>query len=106
MANLLTRRRLRVALGLLASAALMASATPAYAAALLPAAAPAVQALSAGGPEPAPVATAPPGDDGEAVTPVAPGIAQAVPATEGPSAEYLDAMAHATDRPAFTPGGP
>lgn len=102
MANLLTRRCLRVVLGLLVATALMAPAsapiTPATAAALQPAAAAAVQA-------PPPNPTTVPDDDNTGVPPAAStAMAQAAP-DPGPSAEYLDAVAHAADQIAFTPGG-
>ena len=101
MANLLTHRRLRVTVGLLAAIALAAPIVPAAplqgAAPLQASAAQAGQAATTGPVDPGPVATPLPVDDG---------TAQAAPPDVGPSTEYLDAMAHAADRPAFTPGGP
>ena len=104
MANLLTHRRLRVVLGLLVATALVAPA----AAAITPAVAlPRVRRTGRpggrGGPD-GPGAGAPGAHD-----PRARSGARSPPPTRrtpGPSTEYMDAMAHAADRPAFTPGGP
>ncbi len=105
MANLLTHRRLRVVLGLLVATALVAPAaapiTPA--AALPPSAAPADQAV--------PTIQTPAIQAAVAQAPTTPEldggtVAATDPPDTGPSTEYMDAVAHAADRPAFTPGGP
>ena len=107
MANLLTHRHLRVALGLLVATALIAPAVAvvAPAATLQPSA---VQPPTTGQLDPGPVATAVSGADFPAELPDAAPLAtaQAAPPNAGPSTEYLEAMAHAAERPAFTPGGP
>jgi len=112
MANLLTHRRLRVGTGLLVALALATSS----AASLVPVAAPlgavtsSAVAPSARSTRTGPTEQAPPapavlgGDAGMSTD--APVLTQADPPDTGPSTEYLDAMAHAADRPALTPGGP
>ncbi|HTS14638.1 MAG TPA: glycosyl hydrolase family 18 protein, partial [Candidatus Sulfotelmatobacter sp.] len=96
MAHLLTRR-LRVTLGLLVVATLIAPAAP-----VASPASPAVPvaAVPASAPDAGPDTGPSDPPSAQATTP------QAAPVDDVPSAEYLDAMAHADDKLDFVPGGP